>query len=236
MKNLFKLAAITSVLAFSTTAVNAADNIAYVNSNYLLQNHPALTNPESELAKEIKDAQVKFAEYEKKLAEEEKLLAEEVKKLEAEEKTVSESIKKKMAALEKEAPRLRSADIKKRQDAINAEGQAFQKKVEDLQKREVAFRKNVDESQKEFAIVQRDISEKQARVQQSIIGEVEKVIAETAKAKGYTLVIDAAAIFYTQNPANNLTEDVFKALQGGKTEASAEKPAETQPAAQPAAK
>lgn len=230
MKNLFKLATITSLLAFATTAASATEKIAYINSNYLLQNHPILTNPESEFVKETKTAQAKFVEYEKKLAEEEKALAEEAKKLEEEDKVVSASMKKKIAALEKEAPRLRSADIKKRQDAINAEGKAFQNKVNAFQKRQDAFRKDVDESQKEFAKIQRELTEKQNKLQQTIITELDKVIADAAKAGGYTLVIDSASVFYTQNPSNNLTEIVMKTLRGeGQTQPAQDKPA--QPAA-----
>ncbi|WP_373778792.1 OmpH family outer membrane protein [Glaesserella sp.] len=231
MKNLFKLSVITAALAFATNATNAADNIAYVNPGFLMQNHPLLADPNSEFVKEMKAEEAKFAEAEKKLADEEKKLADDAKKLQDEEKKVSDSLQKKAAALEKEAPRLRSADIKKRQDAINAEGKAFQNKIDALQKRETAFRKNVEEFQKQFGGIQRGLAEKQAKIQQSIMGEVEKAIADTAKAKGFTLVLDSTAVLYTQNEANDLTEEVFKAL-GGQIKPQAEnvKPATETPA------
>lgn len=234
MKKLFKVSTVAAALVFSANAVNASDNIAYANPNFLVQNHPLLTDPNSEFVKEMKAEEAKFAEAEKKLEEEEKKLAADAKKLQEEEKSVSESMKKKVAALEKEAPRLRSAEIKKRQDAINAEGKAFQNKVDAIQKREAAFRKNVEEFQKTFGGIQRELAEKQAKIQQSVVAEVEKAIADTAKAKGFTLVLDSTAVLYTKNEANDLTEEVFKALGGViKPKSDDTKPAETP--AQPAA-
>ena len=224
MKNVFKLASITAALALISGVVNASDNIAYVNPNYLMQNHPLLTDPNSEFVKEAKAVESTFAEEEKKLAEQEKALADEAAKLQEEDKKVGDSIKKKSEALEKEAPRLRSADIKKRQDAINAEAQTFQKKVNAFQQREMDFRKNVDDFQQRLGAAQRQLTEKQNAIQKNIIGEVEKAIADAAKAQGYTLILDATAVLYTENEKRDLTEDVYKSL-GGKV-----------PAQQPAAK
>ncbi len=229
MKHLFKIAAVASALAFVSQSSLASDNIAYVNPTFLMQNHPTLTNPESEFVKEMKAEEAKFAEEEKKLAAEEKKIADDAKKLKSEEKAVSESMKKKVAALEKEAPRLRSGDIKKRQDAINAEAKAFQNKVDAIQKREAAFLKKVEEFQKKFGGVQRELAAKQAKAQQSVIGEVEKAIAETAKAKGYTLVLDSTAVLYTQNEGNDITEAVFKAIGGEFKKPEAQPSAEVQP-------
>lgn len=65
MKNVFKLASITAALALISGVVNASDNIAYVNPNYLMQNHPLLTDPNSEFVKEAKAVESTFAEEEK---------------------------------------------------------------------------------------------------------------------------------------------------------------------------
>lgn len=216
MKHVFKLASITAALTLMSSVVSAADtdNIAYVNPNYLMQNHPLLTDPNSEFVKEAKAVESKFTEEEKKLAEQEKVLTEDANKLKEEQKKTEDSLNKKSAALEKEAPRLRSADIKKRQDAINAEAQAFQKKVDAFQKREMEFRKSVEDFQQRLGAAQRELAEKQNAIQKNIIGEVEKAIADAAKAKGYSLVLDATAVLYTENEKRDLTEEVYKALGG----------------------
>ncbi|MDH2925379.1 periplasmic chaperone for outer membrane proteins Skp [Nicoletella semolina] len=213
MKKVFKLAALTSAFLLSSNVAMAEETIAYVNPNYLMQNHPLLTDPNSDFVKETKAQEAKLAEEDKKLAEEEKKLTEEAKKLQEEEKVLTASLQKKIEALEKEAPRMRSADIKKRQDALNAEGQAFQKKVDAFQKREEAFRQKVAQFQQTFANVQREFDEKRANIQKSIVGEMETIIQDTAKAKGFSLVIDSSAVIYTKNDANDLTQVVFDTIK-----------------------
>lgn len=210
MKKFAKIATLTAALALATSVAQAAEKIGYVNPNYLVQNHPLLTDPNAEFVKAMNAHQAQFADEEKKLAEVEKQLVEEGQKLQAEGQKLDESLKKKSEALEKEAPRLRSADIKKRQDAIAAEANAFQKKIDALQKREQEFRTQVEAFQKKLGEAQAALGEKQAKVQQEVVGLVEKAIKDAAKAKGYTLVLDSTAVMYTENEGNELTEEIYK--------------------------
>lgn len=230
MKQLFKIATLTAALTFAAGSAQASEKIAYVDPNYLMQNHPLLTDPNSEFAKAAKTIQAQISEEEKKITDAEKKLADDVKKYREEEKAFADDMKKKIEALEKEAPKLRRAAIKKRQDAINAEVQAFQKKIEPLQKREKELLANVETFQKRVAEVQRGLDEQRLKIQQTLVADVRKVITETAKAKGFTLVLDASSVLYTESMNNEFTQDVLKALPKPPV---AQPTPVTQPAAQP---
>lgn len=213
MKNLFKLTVITTTMAFASSASIAADKIAYADANYLVQNHPLFTDPNAEFVLALQTSRAKISEEEQKLAEREKALAEELQKYQEEEKSFSEALQKKISALEKEAPRLRSADIKKRQDAINAEAQAFQKKFEGLQQRELAFRADVDAFRQRVAEADRQLAEQRAKIHDTVVvPEIRKVIAETAKKKGFNLVLDSTVVLHTDTQDNEITQEIFKAL------------------------
>lgn len=121
--------------------------------------------------------------------------------LEKEEK----AILNKFEALKKEAPKLRSADIKKREDAINADRKAFDKKV---------------------AAFERKVAEAENKMRQAIYTNIQQSINEVAKNKGYTLVLDAGSVLYTQNEANDLTNDVYKVITGQKEKAAEQPKAE----------
>lgn len=213
MKNLFNLAAVAAALTFATSISMAANKIAYVDPNYLVQNHPLFTDPNAEFVLALQASRAKISEEEQKLAEVEKVLTEELQKYQDEEKKFSDALQKKINALEKEAPRLRSADIKKRQDAINAEAQAFQKKFEGLQQREQAFRADVEAFRQRVAEADRQLAEQRAKIHDTVVvPEIRKVIAEIAKAKGFNLVLDSAVVLHTDTQDNEITQEIFKAL------------------------
>lgn len=110
MKNGFKIAGLALALALTSAATFAEENIAYVDSLVLFQNHP--------------DREVEGANIDAELKEP----ADKLKALE-------ENIIGKMQSLEKEAPKLRQADIKKREDEINKLRQDYQTQLDALQKK-----------------------------------------------------------------------------------------------------
>lgn len=181
MKNVFKLAAVVAGLSMFSGVANAVENIGYVNTNVLVQNHPLATNTDPKLVESIKADQAALEKEEK-------------------------AIINKFETLKKDAPKLRSADIKKREDAINADRKAFEKKV-------AAFEKKVAEAEN--------------KVRQAIYTNIQQSINEVAKNKGYTLVIDANAVMYTQNENNDLTNDVYKVITGQKEKAAEQSQAES---------
>lgn len=94
MKKIVKATALSLALAFASSAAMAAENIAFINTGALFQNHPERAAIVEKLNKDFKPQVDQLAESKKK-------------------------IEGKIAALNKEAKNLRSADIKKREDEIN---------------------------------------------------------------------------------------------------------------------
>ncbi|MBE2895026.1 OmpH family outer membrane protein [Spirabiliibacterium falconis] len=108
MKNTMKVAGLTLALALTSAFAHAEENIAYIDSGAIFQNHP----DREAVAKKIDDALKGPAE-----------------KLQAAEKKIVD----KMKALEKEAPKLRRADIQKREDEINKLRQSYQEDLNAFQ-------------------------------------------------------------------------------------------------------
>lgn len=108
MKKTLKIAGLSLALALTSSLASAAENIAFINSAYLFQNHP-----DREIAAAKIDAELKAP----------------AEKLQASEKAIVAKIE----ALQKEAPKLRAADIQKREDEINKMRDAYQKQAEELQ-------------------------------------------------------------------------------------------------------
>ncbi len=94
MKKAVKLTALSLGLALSSSFAMAAENIAFVDPAYVIQNHPDREAVAKKLEAEFKGTSDKLQANKKK-------------------------IDGKIEALQKEAPKLRSADIKKREDEIN---------------------------------------------------------------------------------------------------------------------
>jgi len=58
------------------------------------------------------------------------------------------------------------------------------------------------------------IAQEEVKVRGEVTKSVKENIDKVAKEKGYTLVIDAAAVIYTKNEGNDLTEAVVKSFGG----------------------
>ena len=108
MKKTLKITALSLMLALTSTFASAEENIAFINSAYLFQNHP-----DREAAAAKIDAELKAP----------------AEKLQASEKAIVTKIE----ALQKEASKLRAADIQKREDEINKMREAYQKQAEEFQ-------------------------------------------------------------------------------------------------------
>ncbi|KGQ71467.1 hypothetical protein A1D23_09865 [Chelonobacter oris] len=108
MKKALKIAGLSLALALTSSLATAAENIAFINSAYLFQNHP-----DRDAAAAKIDAELKAP----------------AEKLQASEKAIVAKIE----ALQKEAPKLRAADIQKREDEINKMRETYQKQAEELQ-------------------------------------------------------------------------------------------------------
>ncbi|AKO45467.1 OmpH family outer membrane protein [[Haemophilus] ducreyi] len=241
MKKMFKIATISSALA-TVGLAQANDNIAFVDPNFLVQNHPVALNEVQKFDKFIKNGQNKYAEEDKKLAEENKALTTEknklesdAKKLQSEQANVEASLKKKSAALEKDAPRLRSKEIQTRQAAIESEYKAFQKKVISLQKREEEFGKKVEAFQKRAENFQESLIKAQEEagglkpddLQKLVVSEINSTIKEVATSKGYTLVLPPSVALYAADENKDITESVLNALKAKHPEIKIEQPTET---------
>lgn len=249
MKNLFKLAAVASALAFSANTVNANEKIGFVDPNFLIQNHPLTIEANDKFTKFMKDTESKFAPREKQLAAENKALSDEEKallderrkieedaqKLQKEQVTLEAAMKKKVAQLEKDAPRLKAKEIQARQNKINAEAKPFQNKVSALQQREVEFgkkaeefQKRADEFQKKVAAFQEEIAKVQKesgvitpeQVQQKVVEDINAKIKQVAESKGYTLVLPPSVALYAKDGnAADITEEILVAMGGKMPEA-----------------
>lgn len=244
MKNLFKLATITTALAFSANLAQANEKIGFADPGYLLQNHPEMVLAAEKLDKIAKEARSKFADEEKKLLEEDKALTAEfkkidddAKKLQQEQTAVESSIKKKVAALEKEAPRLRSKEIQSRQNAIQAEQKTFQNKVANIQKREADFRKKAEAFQKKVTAFQEKVQKAQpegsldtAGIQKKAVEDINSTIKTVAEAKGYTLVLTPAMALYAKDEKADITEEVLSAIKAKQPATTEVKPQEAKPA------
>lgn len=160
MKNLFKVAALTSALALNANFVHANDKLAFVDAGFLMQNHPLAIEAEEKFAKFMKDNQAKFEDENKALVEEEQKLvaenqkltdknkaleaefkkfAEDGQKFEKDSKALEATAKAKMAELDKNtrlSTKQKQAEldkvIGKRSKELQARGAALQKRQNEL--------------------------------------------------------------------------------------------------------
>ncbi|QGM80899.1 OmpH family outer membrane protein [Otariodibacter oris] len=228
MKNLFKTATITTVMALSINVAHADEKIGFADPNYLLQNHPLMVELNAKVDSFMQETKEKFQPEENELTkEEESLIAERDKidadasKLREEQTSVEKSLKKKVDALEKDAPRLRSKDIQARQKVINDESKAFQDKVEALQKREAEFSKKAEAFQIKVSDLQTKLAEEQEKAnamisredQQKAVDDINNTIKSIADSKGYTLVLLPSAALYAKNESVDITEEILAEIK-----------------------
>ena len=216
MKKLFKISALSALLATSAVA-NAADTIGFVDPGYVMQNHPVLLDASIKFENFMKENQAKFADEDKKLAEENKKLTAErdalnidAKNLQKEQATVEATLKKEVAQLEKDA-----------QAKIEGKAKAFENKVAAIQKREQEFAKKAEDFQKRADAFQQKIEDANKNsgglnpqeAQKTAIDEVNATIKEVAKAKGYTLILQPQIALYAEDESKDITEAVLDAIK-----------------------
>lgn len=180
MKKFFKLAAVASALAFSANLANASDKIGFINSGFLVQNHPLAVEAEQKFMKFMKDNQAKFDAENKALADDEKkLLAErnkfaekekaligdnkkfeaEVQKFQKDQAALDSAIKAKQAELDRNdrlSTKQKNAELEK---AFNKRIADIQSRGASLQKRQAEFAKKAEPLQKEAAAFQKKVEE-----------------------------------------------------------------------------
>lgn len=201
MKKVVKLTALSLGLAFASSAVLAQDNIAFVNTEYLLVNHPARQVELQKLEAEFKGPEEKLRASEKALQE---------KKV-AFEKEIDGKVK----ALEKDAAKLRKADIQKRQDEISKLAQ----------KRDTEFRALVEAHQKELAALQQAGQKRDAEITQRFVSDINTAVKTVAQAKNYNIVLDTKTAVYAVD-GKNITEEVLKAIPAPAAAPAAQAPAQ----------
>lgn len=195
MKKLFNLAAVTTALALTAGVANAADKIGFVNSGFLIQNHPIAVEAEQKFAAFMQENQAKFEQESKALAEEEKKLVAERDKINAKDRSLSEegkkfeadiqkfqkdqsalesAIKSKMAELDKNtrlSTKQKNAELEKalgkRMKDIESRGKALQKRQADFAKKAEPFQKEVAAYQKKGEEFEKKARAFQERVEQA---------------------------------------------------------------------
>ena len=187
MKKTLKITALSLAMAFTSGLAMADENIAFVNADYLFQNHPDRQAVADKLNAEFKPQADKLAENKKKIDDQ---IAAVQKKIDA-----------KVAALQKDAPKLRQADIKKREDEINKLGADEQEAVN----KAIAAH---DEEAKKF---QAEYAKRENEEMAKIIESIQVATNNVAKQKNFTLVLDDRSVVYGAD-GKNITEDVLKAI------------------------
>lgn len=201
MKKLFKVAALSSALALATgcdtNTASAADKIGFVNSGFLLSNHPMLVEAEQKFAAFMKENQEKFDAEGKELAEEEKKLLAERDKINAKDRALAEDSKKFEADVQKfqkdqsaleSAVKAKMAELDKNTRLSTKQKQAeldkalgkrmtdMENRGRNLQKRQNDFAKRAEPLQKEIEAYQKKAVEfeKKAQAFQAKIEEANK--------------------------------------------------------------
>lgn len=241
MKKLFKLATITSALAFGSIATaQAADTIGFVDPQFLMQNHPLLLKANEEFAKfetQFAEEDKALAEESQKLGEEEKTLLSERDKLEKdgqalqrEQKNLDAQSKKKMAELDKNtrlSTKMKQNEFNK---ALGGKLKAFDNKVAALQKREAAFAKKAEAFQKKAEAFEKRVADFQAKlaetqknvtggldaagVQKKVSEDVSSTIKNIAESRGYTVVLHPSTAMFVKDQSKDITEAVLIAMGG----------------------
>lgn len=132
------------------------------------------------------------------------------------------------AALEKEDAAIVALEDQLRKGAATMSAEARQKMSDDITKRKTRLQREIEDLD----------AEQQAddnRLSQEITGKLGEVIDKTAKANGYTVVMDASAPLLWASEGSNITPEIVKAYDALHPVKTAEKPAAA-PAPAPAAK
>lgn len=187
MKKFVKITALSLAMALTSGFAMADENIAFVNVDYLFQNHPDRKAVADKLNKEFKPKADKLTENKKKI--DDKIAS------------IQKEVNKKVAQLEKDAPKLRQAEIKQREEEINKFGAAQQAEIN----KAIATH---DEDAKSF---QAEYAKREKEETTKILESIQTATNNIAKQKNYTLVLDSRSVVFNTE-GKNITEEVLKAI------------------------
>ncbi len=75
------------------------------------------------------------------------------------------------------------------------------------------YQKKVEEYQKRMLQENAVLAQKQQELFQPVLDDLRKIIGYVAKKKGYDLVLDTAAVIWSKEKNNDITDDVIKELK-----------------------
>jgi outer membrane protein len=124
------------------------------------------------------------------------------KELETEFEKRKKELQKKEADLKK-----MSEDLEKKKTVLSEE--VLNKKQGEMQEQMMQYRESLNKNQMEIQKKEQDLTH-------PILDKMRKVIADTAKASGYTVVLEASAGVLYADPASDITDSVIKAFEKAK--------------------
>ncbi|PJG84962.1 OmpH family outer membrane protein [Conservatibacter flavescens] len=188
MKNVLKVTALSLALAFTATAAQAEENIAFINAGYLFQNHPDRQAVADKLDAEFKPQADKLEASKKNIDDK---IAAERKKIDA-----------KVAELQKDAknPKQRPSELQKREADIQKQQATAEEEINKL----------VTEHDKAAQEFQANYEKRQMEERTKLLESIQTATNKVAKDKKYTLVLDANAVVF--GDGKDITEEVLKAI------------------------
>lgn len=105
----------------------------------------------------------------------------------------------------------KEADLKKMKEDIEKKQSVLSEEV--LGKKQVEFRNEMMKYQESVQKNQLEIQKKERDLTQPILEKMKKAIANVAKAKGYTMVIENSAMVLYAESGHDLTEEVIKTFE-----------------------
>ncbi len=124
-------------------------------------------------------------------------------------KELEAEFKKRKAELEKKEKDLKkmSDDLEKKKSVLSEE--VLAKKQAELQEQMMKYRETLNKNQMEIQKKEQDLT-------RPILEKMKNVIAETAKAGGYSMVIEESAGVLYADPSTDITDAVVKAFEKAK--------------------
>ncbi len=98
-------------------------------------------------------------------------------------------------------------DLEKKRSVLSEE--VLGKKQAEMQEEMLKYRESLNKNQMEIQKKEQDLT-------RPILEKMRKVIAEAAKAGGYTVVLENSAVVLFAEPTSDLTDQVIKAFEKAK--------------------
>lgn len=105
----------------------------------------------------------------------------------------------------------KEADLKKMQEDIEKKKSVLSEEV--LSKKQEEFREEMMKFQQVVAKNQQEIQKKEQELTQPILEKMKKIIEKVSKEKGYSLVIENAALVLYSDGSTDITDDVVKVFE-----------------------